>query len=55
MRILLSDIEAGKDIKMPKKKKKKMKLTHLPEEEIPYSKRDFAKYIDTSYESHEGE
>lgn len=54
MRFSLKDVEEGRDIKLPKKKKKRPKYTHLPDEEIPYQRKDFSRFIDPYYED-EGE
>ena len=54
MRFSLQDIEKGGMIKPPKKKKKKPVYTHIPDEEIPYQRKNFSQFIDRDYDT-EGE
>jgi hypothetical protein len=49
MKFTLEDVEKDKPLKK-KKPKKQPKYTHIPDEEIPYSKEEFTKYIDTTYD-----
>ena len=52
MKFTLEDVEKDKQ-PAKKKKSKAPKYTHIPDEDVPYSKRDFSKYIDTTYEDDE--
>lgn len=49
MRFTLRDAECKKDLTFSKKKKKKeQQYTHIPDEDIPYSKDNFTDFIKTS-------
>lgn len=52
MKFTLEDVERDNvDIKKKKKKKKQQpKYTHLPEDDIPYSRSDFSRFVDSTYE-----
>ena len=54
MKFTLEDIEKDKQLKKKKNNlKKQPKYTDSPKEEIPYSAKDFTRYIDTTYEDQE--
>jgi len=53
MKFTLEEIEKDKKLKKKKHPKKEPVYTHLPEEDVPYAKHDFSKYIDTTYEDDE--